>query len=64
MTYNSHALFVLDPGLGSVIGFHANLGCIVSVAVVDDEIFVLRSNGARKILRLAQSPDKYPGDVL
>ena len=51
---------MLDPGLGTVIGFHRNLGPIVSVTVVNDEIFVLRNSGARKILRLAQTPDKYP----
>ena len=57
MTFNDSALYVIDPGLGNFVGYHGNLGNIVDVAVCSDEIFVLRSDGARKVIRIAQTSD-------
>ena len=59
MTYSGSCLYVIDPGLGTFIGCHCNLGRITGVAVHGDEIFVLRQEGFRKVLRIAQTPNPY-----
>ncbi len=52
-------LYLVDPGTGSAVGYHTNLGHIVDVAVCGDEVFVLRKAPGRILIRLAQKPEAY-----
>lgn len=51
------SLFVIDPGLGTLAGYHTSLGTLRDVSVCDDEIFILRDHKERPIVRIAQKPD-------
>ena len=64
VTYSGSCLYVIDPGLGTFVACHCNIGTITSVAIHGDEIFVLRQNGFRRILRLACTPDPYQSKIL
>lgn len=64
MTYNDSSLFVVDPGLGTFVGYNCQMGHVVDVAVCGDEIYVLRRDAElRKIIRIAQTPDQYTRKV-
>ena len=57
VTWHDTALFVMDPGLATFAGYHLCLGPIKGVGVCEDEIFILRDNKERPIVRIAQKPD-------
>ena len=53
ITWQGSNVWVLDPTTGVVVGCHSNLGCVVDVGVVNNEIFVLsraKENFVRRIL--------------
>ena len=53
ITWQGSNVWVLDPTTGVVVGCHSNLGCVMDVGVVNNEIFVLskaKENFVRKVL--------------
>lgn len=53
ITWQGSNVWVLDPTTGVVVGCHSNLGCVVDVSVVNNEIFVLskaKENFVRRVL--------------
>ena len=65
VTYRGTRLCVVDPGLGRFVGYHGNLGYIVSVAACGSEIFVLRRvDSGRRIIRLGFAPELTNGMFL
>ena len=61
VSWQGPCMWVLDPNQGVVVGCHSNLGCIVGVAVSNEELFVLtkgNENFVRSITfeNRAQSP--------
>ncbi|KAJ8308928.1 hypothetical protein KUTeg_013802 [Tegillarca granosa] len=57
VTWNTSALFILSPSDNEVIGSQSNIGTIEDVAVTKDEIFVLRKNADRALIRIAENPE-------
>jgi hypothetical protein len=60
-TYHNHGGYVIDPGLGTIVAHHRNIGAIVDVAVNDTEVVILRHGHDRPILRLGQQADTQLG---
>ena len=56
VTYDNNAIYVLDPGLGTFVGYHTNVGPILDLVVSKDEIFILRKAVHGKIMRLSKRP--------
>uniref|UniRef100_A0A8C4Q3J5 Tectonin beta-propeller repeat containing 2 n=1 Tax=Eptatretus burgeri TaxID=7764 RepID=A0A8C4Q3J5_EPTBU len=54
LSWNEHALYVLDPQKQAVVGSLEGLPAIVTVASSEDEIFVLHRN--REIICIASAP--------
>ncbi|XP_061173817.1 tectonin beta-propeller repeat-containing protein 2-like isoform X2 [Saccostrea echinata] len=63
VTWNETSLYVLSPEDNSVVGSQRALGAVVDVAVSEDEIFILRKNNERNLVRVAVYPEKK-GDTL
>ncbi|CAH1791291.1 unnamed protein product [Owenia fusiformis] len=58
LSWNSSAIYVLDIEEGTIIGCRGNMGEIVDVATINDEIFVLRKGvDERTVIRISHSPD-------
>ena len=57
VTWHEGAIFLLDSDKGQFIGWHDNLGHILDVTVCENEIYVLRRAGTRKIVRIASKKD-------
>ena len=56
-TYHGTGCFLIDPGLGTFVAHHKDVGRVVDVAVNGDEVFVLRTGQDRPIIRLAKVED-------
>ena len=56
VTWNPSCLYVVDPDKTLLIGSQKHLGCIKSVVVTEDEIFVLRMGTNRHVIRIAFKP--------
>lgn len=61
VTWNESSLYVLSPEDNSVVGSQRALGAVVDVAVTEDEIFILRKNNERNLIRIAVYPEKKGG---
>lgn len=58
VTWNDSSLYVLCPEDNSVVGSQRALGAVVDVAVTEDEIFILRKNNEKNLIRIALYPEK------
>ncbi|XP_062587133.1 tectonin beta-propeller repeat-containing protein 2-like, partial [Saccostrea cucullata] len=58
VTWNESSLYVLSPEDNSVVGSQRALGAVVDVVVSEDEIFILRKNNERNLVRVAVYPEK------
>ena len=58
VSWSDTHLYVLNPCNTTVIGSQPRLGVILGVAVTDEEIFVLRRNTNKNIVRIALKPEK------
>ena len=56
LTYHASSLYIIDPDSGKLLACQHDLGNIQSLCVCDDEIFMLRHNSSRAIIRLALKP--------
>ena len=56
VTWNQSCLYVLDPESTSIIGTQKHIGKIKSVVTTGNEIFVLRRNTNRDLIRIATEP--------
>ena len=54
VTVHDGTLYVIDPGLGTFIGYHSNIGNVIDFAVCEDEIFLLRRGCERSLVRVAE----------
>lgn len=59
LVWTPSALYLLDPNSNAVIGSQTRLGYIVSVAVNNDEVFVLRRNTSSNLIRIALFPEQH-----
>jgi hypothetical protein len=59
VTYRTSALFVVDPREGALIAYHTKVGSIRSIAVCDDEIFILQDTEGLNVLRIGLRRDPY-----
>eukprot|EP00105_Crassostrea_gigas_P024491 XP_011444745.1 PREDICTED: tectonin beta-propeller repeat-containing protein 2 isoform X1 [Crassostrea gigas] len=58
VTWNDSSMYVLCPEDNSVVGSQRALGAVVDVAVTEDEIFILRKNNEKNLIRVALYPEK------
>ncbi|XP_078316066.1 tectonin beta-propeller repeat-containing protein 2-like isoform X2 [Crassostrea virginica] len=58
VTWNDSSLYILSPEDNSVVGSQRALGAVVDVAITEDEIFILRKNNERNLIRVAVYPEK------
>ena len=63
-TYHGTWCFLIDPGLGTIVAHHQDVGTIVDVAVNGEEVFLLRKGQDRLIIRLAQTADFRLGNTV
>ena len=61
MTWHESSLFLLNPLNTSVICGSFHVGNIKTVAVTNDEIFVLRMGTDRNVIRLGERPESLAG---
>lgn len=61
VTWNDSSMYILCPEDNSVVGSQRALGAVVDVAVTEDEIFILRKNNEKNLIRLALYPEKKGG---
>ena len=58
VTWNESSLYVLDVTRTALIGSQSHFGRIKAVVVSEDEIFVLRADTDRNVVRVAHKPLK------
>ena len=56
VTWNQSCLYVLDPENSMVVGSQKYIGKIQSVVATGNEIFVLRANTNRDLIRISTEP--------
>ena len=56
VTWNQSCLYVLDPENSMVVGSQKYIGKIQSVVATGNEIFVLRRNTNRELIRISTEP--------
>lgn len=61
VTWNDSSMYILCPEDNSVVGSQRTLGAVVDVAVTEDEIFILRKNNEKNLIRVALYPEKKGG---
>ena len=56
VTHDQDTLFVIDPGLGTFVGYLTEVGPILDLVVYRDEILILRNTEAlnQKVLKLSR----------
>ena len=61
VTWSDSSLFILNTDNTSVIGGSFHVGPICHIAVTNDEIFVLRKDTDRNVIRIAERPESLAG---
>lgn len=56
VTWSSSHLYLLNPDNNTVVASQARLGILVGIAVTKDDIFILRKNTSRNVVRLGLKP--------
>ncbi|XP_021379917.1 tectonin beta-propeller repeat-containing protein 2-like isoform X1 [Mizuhopecten yessoensis] len=56
VTWSSSHLYLLNPDNNTVVASQARLGVLVGVAATEDDLFILRRNTSRNVVRLGLKP--------
>ncbi|CAC5385613.1 TECPR2 [Mytilus coruscus] len=63
VTWSDSSLFILNMDNTSVIGGTFHVGTIQNIAVTNDEIFILRKDTDRNVIRIAERPETLAGNT-
>ncbi|CAG2193665.1 TECPR2 [Mytilus edulis] len=63
VTWSDSSVFILNMDNTSVIGGTFHVGTIQNIAVTNDEIFILRKDTDRNVIRIAERPETLAGNT-